>query len=124
MALLAALVCGCMRPLALQDEYFSSTSRSSENANADTLGTVRHHQALQAVRHACRRRARSAAAAGGDAGSPFAPAALARLCASEAAHPRPVSAHGSMSNAYRRWVEDDVRELPDASDTAASAGGG
>ena len=122
--LLTAFVSGCMRPLALQDEYFSSTSRSIANANAETLRTVRHHRALQTAKHACPRPARSAPASAGDVGSPFAPAALARLCASTAVQPRPVSAHGSTSNAYRRWAEDEVRELPDPSETAASAGGG
>ena len=122
--LLAAFASGCMRPLALQDEYFTSTSRSIANANAEALRTVRHHRALQTAKHACPRPARSAAAAAGDAESPFAPAALARLCASAVAQPRPVSAHGSTSNAYRRWAEDEVRELPDPSETAASAGGG
>ena len=123
-ALLAAFASGCMRPLAVQDEYFSSTSRSIANANAEALRTVRHHRALQAAKHACPRPARSAPAAAGDAGSPFAPAALARLCATTEAQPGPVSAHGSTSNAYRRWAEDRVRELPDPSKTAASAGGG
>jgi len=122
--LLAAFASGCMRPLALQDEYFSSTSRSIANANAEALRTVRHHQALQTAKHACPRPARSEPASAGDVGSSFAPAALARLCASAAAQPRPVSAHGSTSNAYRRWAEDEVRELPDPSETAASAGGG
>ena len=122
--LLAAFASGCMRPLAVQDEYFSSTSRSIANANAEALGTVRHHRALQAAKHACPRPARAAPAPSGDAGLPFAPAALARLCASTAVQPRPVSAHGSTSNAYRRWAEDEVRELPDPSETAASAGGG
>ena len=122
--LLAAFASGCMRPLALQDDYFSSTSRSIANANAETLRTVRHHRALQTAKHACPRPARSAPASAGDVGSSFAPAALARLCASTAAQPRPVSAHGSTSNAYRRWAEDEVRELPDPSETAASAGGG
>ena len=122
--LLAAFASGCMRPLAVQDEYFSSTSRSIANANAAALRTVRHHRALQEAKHACPRPARAAPASGRDARAPFAPAALARLCASTAAQPRPVSAHGATSNAYRRWAEDEVRELPDPSETAASAGDG
>ena len=130
--LLAAFASGCMPPLALQDEYFSSPSRSIANANAEALGTVRHHRALQAAKHACPRPARSAPASGRDVefpsghdvGAPPERTALARLCASTDAQPRPVSAHGSTSNAYRRWVEDQVRELPDPSETAASAGDG
>ena len=122
--LLAAFASGCMRPLALQDEYFASTSRSIANANTVALRTVRHHRALQTAKHACPRPARSTLAPARDTGPPFAQAALARLCASTVAQPRPVSAHGSTSNAYRRWAEDEVRELPDPSETAASAGGG
>ena len=130
--LLAALAPGCMPPLAHQDEYFSSTSRSIANANAEALGTVRHHRALQAVKHACPRPARFAPASGRgvefpsgrDIASPPERTALATLCASTDAQSRPVSAHGATSNAYRRWVEDEVRELPDPSETAASAGGG
>ena len=122
--LLAAFASGCMRPLALQDEYFASTSRSIENANAEALQTVRHHRALQAAKHACRRPARSGPPSGRDLGSPSAPAALVELCASRAAQPRPVSAHGSASNAYRRWAEGEVPDLPNPSETAASAAGG
>ena len=122
--LLGAFASGCMRPLALQDEYFSSTNRSITNANAEALQTIRHHRALQAAKHACPHPGRSAPAYARDLGSPSAPAALVELCASTAAPPRPVSAHGSTSNAYRRWAQDQVRELPDPSETAASAGDG
>ena len=122
--LLAAFASGCMRPLAVQDEYFSSPGRSIARANAETLGTVRHHRALQAAQHACPRPARSAAPSGPDLGAPAHQAALAEICASTVARPPPASAHGSLSNAYRRWLEDRVRELPDPSETAVSAGGG
>ena len=122
--LLAALASGCMRPLAVQDEYFSSPGRSIARANAEALGTVRHHRALQAAQHACPRPARSAAPSGPDLGAPVHQAALAGICASTVAQPPPASAHGSLSNAYRRWLEDQVRELPDPSETAASAGDG
>lgn len=123
--LLAALASGCMRPLALQDEYFSSPGRSIAITNAETLRTVRHHRALQAAQHACPRPVRPAAApAGPDLGSPAVRAALAGTCASTVAAPRPVSAHGSTSNAHRRWAEDRVRELPDPSESAASVGDG
>ena len=122
--LLAACAAGCMRPLAVQDGYFSSPGRSIAKANAETLRTVRHHRALQAAQHACPRPARSAAPSGPDPGAPVHQAALASLCASTEAQSRPVSAHGSTSSAYRRWAEDEVRELPEPSDTAASAGDG
>ena len=123
--LLAALAAGCMRPLAVQDEYFSSPGRSIAKANAETLRTVRHHRALQAAQHACPPPpARSAAASGPDLGAPVHRAALAGVCASTVAQPPPASAHGSLSNAYRRWLGDQVRELPAPSETAASAGDG
>ena len=123
--LLAALAAGCMRPLAVQDEYFSSPGRSIAKANAETLRTVRHHRALQAAQHACPPRpARSAAPSGPDLGAPAHRAALAGICASTVARPPPASAHGSLSNAYRRWLEDQVRELPAPSETSASAGDG
>ena len=35
----------------------------------------------------------------------------------------PVSAHGATHAAYRRWVDDEVRELPDVSETIAIGGG-
>ena len=123
--LLAAFAAGCMRPLAVQDEYFTSPGRTIARANAETLGTVRHHRALQAAQHACPRPARSAARSDPDLGAPaHQQAALAEICASTVARPPPASAHGSLSNAYRRWLEDQVRELPAPSETAASAGDG
>ena len=48
--------------------------------------------------------------------------ALAGLCATPPGPP--AAAYGGTSNAYRRWVEDQVRELPEPSETAASAAGG
>ena len=36
---------------------------------------------------------------------------------------RPVAVHGATQAAYRRWVNDEVRELPDPS-TSISIGGG
>ncbi len=49
--------------------------------------------------------------------------ALAGLCAASPARPD-VAAHGGASNAYGRWVRDEVRKLPATSRTAASAAGG
>ncbi len=36
---------------------------------------------------------------------------------------QPVSAHGATHAAYQRWVDDEVRELPDVSQTIAIGGG-
>ena len=40
-----------------------------------------------------------------------------------AANRRPVAAHGATHAAYQRWVNDEVRELPEVSETVAIAGG-
>lgn len=36
---------------------------------------------------------------------------------------RPVAAYGATHGAYQRWVTDEVRELPDVSQTIAIGGG-
>ncbi|MCE2484441.1 MAG: hypothetical protein J4F42_02920 [Desulfurellaceae bacterium] len=36
---------------------------------------------------------------------------------------QPVAAHGATHAAYQRWVDDEVRELPDVSQTIAIGGG-
>ena len=36
---------------------------------------------------------------------------------------QPVSAHGATHAAYRRWVDDEVRELPDPQESVIIAGG-
>ncbi len=38
------------------------------------------------------------------------------------AAPRPAASRGTFHEAYRRWAEGKVRELPKASDTASQAG--
>ena len=128
--LLMALVAGCGRPLAVQHEFFEPLSGNADRIGARTGRALGHHRALQVARHACG----SSAAAPGPAGEARVPAgpaagfaaanraALADLCAD--GEGAPTAAYGGTSNAYRRWVEDDVRELPAASETAAPAAGG
>ena len=122
---------GCVRPLAVQDEYFAPASESGAQSLSATRHLVSHHRALQVAQHSCSAvRTHSGAppgnlqpSAGPEIGNSAAGEALRRLCAS--GPPRlPVSAHGASFNAYRRWVQDAVRELPEASRTAASAAGG
>lgn len=36
---------------------------------------------------------------------------------------QPVAAHGATHAAYQRWVNDEVRELPEVSETIAIGGG-
>ena len=132
-ALLAALaavhIAGCGRPLALQQEFFSPASGTAARIGVQTQHTVSHHRALQAAQHACGRpmpatTAPDEAGDGPDLGAPAAREALADLCAGPARPP--VAARGATSNAYETWVEHygKEHELPDVSETAASAAGG
>ena len=129
--LLAALCAGCGRPLALQHEFFEPLSGSADrigtqarHANRPSPGTAGRPAGLWDERGPAPAPAEETSAPGGP-GTGFAAAsreALATLCAAE--ERRPEAAYGGASNAYRRWVEDDVRELPEAEETAAPAAGG
>ena len=123
--LLAALCAGCGRPLALQHEFFKPLSGSADRIGTQARHAISHHRAQQFARFACGSNAAAEETGVPEGpGSGFAAAnreALAELCASEG---RPAAAHGGASNAYRRWVEDQVRELPETSETAAPAAGG
>ena len=120
---LAALATGCWRPLAVQHEYFAPANGSVARISAGIQHTMSHHRARQAAQQACAAPMPAAPPAGPDLGSEAAHKALADLCAGRTARP-PVAAYGAASNAYRRWVEDRVRDLPEASATAADAAGG
>ena len=126
----ASLGSGCWRPLAHQHEYFSTLGGTAGRISAEAHHTVDHYRALQAASHACP----SLAFAGhGAASPPSVPSpdasvaaegrdALAALCDSPG---RPgVAAHGGALNAYGRWVQDAVRDLPSTSQTGAGAAGG
>ena len=122
---------GCARQLAVQDEYFAPASGSSSRSLMATRHMVSHHRALQVAQRSCsfapipsdHPPGNARPPAGPEIGNSVADEALRRLCASTPPQ-LPVAAHGASSNAYRRWVEDAVRELPQASETAASAAGG
>ena len=128
--LLAVLAAGCGRPLAVQHEFFSPLSGNADRIGAQASHAVSHHRALHAAHRECGPppsgsvawSASDRARGGPDPGTTAADAALADLCDTPARPP--VAAHGATSNAYRRWVEDNVRELPAASETAAGAAGG
>ena len=126
---LVMTVAGCGRPLAVQDEFFSPFGETVSVTSERIGHTVRHQRALHAARRACAfgvhasiARGRVEPAAGPDPGTTAARDALAQLCAAPAWSPAP--ALGGISNAYRRWVEDRVRELPEVSETAIGAAGG
>ena len=127
--LLATLIAGCVRPLSVQHEYFSPLNGSTAGTTERTRHVVSHNRALQAAQHRCPPPVHATVApretktpAGPDIGSTAAREALADLCATLVRSSE--AAYGGTSNAYRRWVEDEVRELPDASETAAGAAGG
>lgn len=129
--LAAALAVGCVRPLAVQHEFFAPASGSADRIGTQTRHVVSHYRALQAARRACGPEAAAPAPAPpaetdvpAGPGPAFAGArkALAELCAGR--ERAPVAAHGGLKNAYDRWVGDEVRALPEASETAAAAAGG
>ena len=127
--LLATLAAGCARPLAVQQEFFSPLNGTTAGIVERTRHAVSHHRALQAARHRCSAPVHASVPPneaelreGPDFGPAAAREALAELCGTPARPP--VAAYGATSNAYRRWVEDQVRELPDVSETAAGAAGG
>ena len=127
--LLAALAAGCVRPLAVQHEFFSPLNGTTAGIKERARHEVAHHRALQAARQGCPttghvavRTGETGVAEGSDFGSAAARKAFAELC--DAPARPPVAAYGATSNAYRRWVEDRVRELPDPAETAAGAAGG
>lgn len=125
MLLGALAAAGCVRPLAIQDEYFTPGSGTATRNNVATRHLVSHHRALQAALRSCATAPSGAmdTPPGPELGDAAAREALGRLCASLPPQPS-VAAYGAMSNAYRRWVNDAVHELPEASRTAASAAGG
>ena len=115
------LLVGCQQPLAVHDPYFRPGITSPAVQDAEARGVVRYHRALQMARQSC-----SVPAASMRDEPEFLEgsgrAALAHVCAGRPGPP--TGAHGGISNAYRRWVEDQVRELPEAAATAAGAAGG
>ena len=129
MVLLAALTAGCVRPLAVQDDFFSPLNGTAAAIAEQTRHAVGHRRALQAARHRCPTPIHTSGpsgetrhAEGPDLGLAAEREALAELCRT-AVRP-PVAAYGATSEAYRRWAEDRVRKLPEAAETGAGAAGG
>ena len=125
--LLAVLAAGCGRPLAVQHEFFSPMSGNADRIGAQANHAVTHHRALHAAHRECGPppsgtvawRAPDPAGGGPNPGPTAADEALANLCDTPARPP--VAAHGATSNAYRRWVDGDVRELPAPSGAAGGS---
>ena len=130
-ALAAAVLfaAGCTRPLALQHEYFAPLGGVATLDGIKAGHMVSHHRALQMAQRACGSAALDSVPdpvpdPGPDPGHAAALRALAETCAGTIAKTGPVAAHGATANAYRRWTEDRVRELPAPAETAADAAGG
>ena len=102
--LAAGLAAGCAPRLAERHEFFSPFGSASE---AEAAAVLVRYGALQEAQHAC--------------AAPPAYAARALLCPDPARLP---AARGAISNAYRRWADDAVRDLPPISATAQGAAGG
>ena len=116
-----SLTVGCHQPLALQDPYFRTGEPNAAAHHAAALEAVRHNRLLQSARRACPAGPNPAAAAqDGPDRVASRRAALARLCPDRPS----VAAHGGTEGAYRRWVGDQVRELPETTATGAGAAGG
>lgn len=118
---------GCQERLAQRDTYFAPLRGLSVSLHAETEHVLDYHQAMQAALHGCSESQRATATSSvmGPVdvvpNGALDPDARARLCASSGiTH----AAHGAPLNAYRRWVGDQVRELPSPSETASSIGGG
>ena len=115
------LLAGCQQPLAVHDPYFRPGVTSPAVQSAEARGVVMYHRALQMARQSCSVPAASARD-GSELSQGSGVAALAHVCADRPGPPTGV--YGGISNAYRRWVEDRVRDLPEAAATAADAAGG
>ncbi len=118
---------GCQERLAQRDTYFAPLRGLSASLHAETEHVLDYHQAMQAALHGCSKSQRATATPSvmGPANvvpeGALDPDAQARLCASSGiTH----ATHGAPLNGYRRWVGDQVRELPAPSETASSIGGG
>ena len=93
--------------VATMDSFLSSPKTSADRVGDEATATLERNQALLEIQRGC-----GAAIPTGD------PEERPNLaCAVDA-----TSVHGRRAEAYRRWVEDQVRELP-ASSEAASGGG-
>ena len=129
-SLLAGVAAGCV-PLAAQDPFFDPSNGEMARSRKMVKQMVSHHLALQAAQRACPPATaptdasieREPADDGPDLGRAPAREALFGVCTDTLARTEPVAAHGGTANAYRRWAEDSVRELPAPDETVATAGG-
>lgn len=126
--LIVSLAAGCHGQLAQKHDFFAPGGAAGTRSQTETLRYLAYYQALQAAQHRCldgghagasRDGAPSDAASAG--GPPGREPPWALPCpGADDSH----AAHGSTSNSFRRWVEDQVRPLPAPSETASSIGSG
>ena len=103
------LLVGCQGvrgPLAAQDPFFASPSSAAGHIGLEASVTIETHQDLVALQRLC---------------GASREATVLRENASIFCHQRTTRFFGRRAEAYRRWVEDEVRELPSPGDTASSA---
>lgn len=108
---MAVLLGGCQGaggPLSARDSFFASPSSVAAHIGLEAGTTIEAHRDLAAMQRAC-------------GASP----AVADLQAKPNIDCRERTSRffGRRAEAYRRWVEDQIRELPSPEETAASAGG-
>ena len=103
------LLLGCQgtQSLAARDAFFTSASSASVHAGLEVDAIVAAHLDRTTFQRAC-----GAVGAAAVAGPPD------LVC-----HVRTTRFFGRRAEAYRRWAEDRVRQLPSPSDTASAAGG-
>ena len=110
-AMAAVLLGGCQGaggPLSARDSFFTSPSSAAAHISLEAGTTIVAHRDLAEMQRAC-----------------GASSAVADLQAKPNIDCRERTSRffGRRAAAYRRWVEDQVRELPEPEETAASAGG-
>ena len=106
-----ALLLGCQGvpgSLAARDSFFASPTAAARHVGLAAGASIATHQRLADVQRACGATRRT-----GDAQRP----------PDDHCRDRASRYFGGHAEAYRRWAEDQVRELPSPTETAAGAGG-
>ena len=122
-AVLAGALCvACHEPLAVRNPFHGAPAQSAAALDTKTHQVLTRHRALQAVRRTC---AAPSPPEGIRSGPSLRPPELGKTSGDPCSkfQPAPVASHGGTLSAYRRWVDDQVRDLPDPSKTATRAGG-
>ena len=123
--LLAAALGGCQVDRdaeVLGKGQFWPAYREAARQFSETRDVIARQRALQVVGRICDgKEPPGDRTAGAGADEEAVHEAVARLCGPSVGADAAV--RGSVGNAYKRWLEDRVRELPDPADTATSAAG-